>query len=191
MQRARAERSDGFGAERKRLFLAALREGYGVLDACALVGVSNRTAYNHRAADAGFARDWDLARRASTLPLELVAFQRAVDGVEEPVYAYGRFSHMRIHRSDALLARLLVAEMPEKYGRAVGDGIGKRLKRLRQRIEAIEQRLEMAQVRSVLSGNGVKIVKPSSPRRGGRNAGSWRLAAARRRSGIGCIERLP
>src|SRR3954464_11996679 len=109
-------RSDGFGAERRLYFLAALRQGYSVLDACALVGISNRTAYNHRKADPAFARDWALARRATTLPLELAAFARAVDGVQEPVYAYGRLPHVRVRHSDALLARLLAADQPEKYG---------------------------------------------------------------------------
>lgn len=109
-------RHDGFTAERKRLFLAALRCGETVLAACARVGVSNRTAYNHRRRDPGFARDWTLAARMSGLPLELEAFQRAM-GVEEQAYAYGKPSHVRTRRSDALLARLLVAEQPLKYGR--------------------------------------------------------------------------
>ncbi|MBV9929354.1 MAG: hypothetical protein JO013_00195 [Alphaproteobacteria bacterium] len=169
-----------------------MREGYTVLEACALVGISNRTAYNHRAADGVFARDWDLARRATTLPLELVAFQRAVDGVEEPVYAYGRFSHMRVPYSDALLARLLVAEQPGKYGAGGGARrLGKRLKRLAARVEALEQRLGAVQVRGVCSAGGVKVVKPRASGRNGRNAGNWRLAAAWRRAKIGSTGGAP
>src|ERR1044072_3773126 len=41
-------RHDGFDRERKLLFLTALRQGASVLDACFMVGISNRTAYNHR-----------------------------------------------------------------------------------------------------------------------------------------------
>jgi len=188
---ARMTRGDGFGEERKRLFCAALRQGYPVLDACALVGISNRTAYNHRGKDPAFARDWDLARRVSTLPLELVAFQRAVDGVEEPVFAYGRFSHMRVRYSDPLLARLLIADQPEKFGTAGGRRSAKRLKQLARRVEALERRLEASQMRGVRSAEAVKVVKPPAPRRRGRDGGNWRLAAARRRLRIGSDERGP
>jgi len=184
-------RGDGFGEERKRLFCAALREGYSVLDACALVGISNRAAYNHRGKDPGFARDWALARRASTLPLELVAFQRAVDGVAEPVFAYGRFSHMRVRYSDPLLARLLVADQPEKFGPGGGRRAARRLKQLGRRVEALEQRLEASQMRDVRTTQAVKVVKPAAPRRGARNRGNWRLEAARRRSRIGAAGRAP
>jgi hypothetical protein len=181
-------RGDGFGEERKRLFLAALREGMPVLRACALVGISNRTAYNHRSRDPDFARDWKLARRAAKLPLELVAFERAVDGTEEPVYAYGRLSHVRRRRSDALLARLLEGEHPEKYGRTAGAiaaaKMNRRLKRLARRLKALEARIGSEPVRTVRNAGGVNFVnpaaKPSAPRAPRRN---WRLAVARRRSG--------
>lgn len=110
-------RHDGFDEERKTLFLTALRQGASVLDACFLIGISNRTAYNHRKRDPGFAEGWRLARRAHKLPLELVAFQRAVEGVEEQVYRHGKPSHVRTHYSDSLLRLLLAGEQPGKYGR--------------------------------------------------------------------------
>lgn len=114
------ERHDGFSQERKRLFLVALRNGESVLDACALVGVSNRTAYNHRDRDPGFARDWGLAVRMHRAPLELAAFARGVEGIEEPVYRYGKQVGTRRHYSDALLKVLLAGEKPRKYGRRAG-----------------------------------------------------------------------
>ena len=114
------ERHDGFSAERKLLFLALLRDGTSVLDACALAGVSNRTAYNHRHRDPAFARDWGLAVRTYRLPLELAAYQRGVEGIEEPVYAYGKQVGTRRHYSDALLRMLLAGEKPRKYGRRAG-----------------------------------------------------------------------
>ena len=110
-------RHDGFDAERKLLFLTALRQGASVLDACALVGISNRTAYNHRRRDPGFAEAWRLARGAHKLPLELVAWQRAVEGVKEQVWRHGKPSHVRTHYSDSLLRLLLAGEQPGKYGR--------------------------------------------------------------------------
>ena len=113
-------RHDGFSAERKLLFLAALRQGAGVLDACAMVGVSNRTAYNHRKRDPVFARDWGLAARMHRAPLELAAFRRGVEGIEEPVYRYGKQIGTRRRYSDALLKLLLAGEKPRKYGRRAG-----------------------------------------------------------------------
>jgi hypothetical protein len=110
-------RHDGFGEARKLLFLTALRRGASVLEACALIGISNRTAYNHRRRDPGFAERWRLARGAHKLPLELVAWQRAVEGVEEQVYRHGKPSHVRTHYSDSLLRLLLAGEQPGKYGR--------------------------------------------------------------------------
>lgn len=113
-------RHDGFSEERKLLFLMVLRDGASVLDACALTGVSNRTAYNHRDRDPAFARDWGLAVRRHRLPLELVAYERAVEGVEEPVYRYGKQVGTRRLYSDALLKMLLAGEKPRKYGRRAG-----------------------------------------------------------------------
>lgn len=192
-KRAQA-RGDGFDEERKRLFTVGLREGFRVLEACRLVGVSNRTAYNHRRSDPDFARDWALALRMSRLPLELVAFERAVDGVKEPVYAYGRLSHVRVRRSDGLLAALLAAEHPGKYGRSAGaraqGRLQKRIKRLAARIEALEARFEQKEMLTVRNDRAVNLVNPAAsfrapapPRaRGGRKPLGWRLAAARRRS---------
>jgi len=127
-------RHDGFSAERKHLFLVALRRGDSVLAACALVGISARTAYRHRERDPAFARDWDLARRMAKTPLELAAFERGVTGIEEPVYRYGKLSHTSRRLSDAALLKLLAAEQPEKYGRAAG--LGPLLERLENRIDA-------------------------------------------------------
>ena len=190
----RLARCDGFGEERKLLFLAALRHGHSVLAACRLVGVSNRTAYNHRRDDPDFARDWALARRMSILPLELVAFERAVDGLEEPVYAYGKPSHVRVRRSDSLLVALLAAEKPEKFGRGVGaraqGRLAKRLKRLARRVEALEGRLEAE--RSLTARNTETVnfmnrpetlpVRPSRRVRRDRKPAATRLATARRRA---------
>jgi len=120
VQRFVRPRGDGFGAQEKRLFLVAVRKGKSVLASCRLVGISNRTAYNHRERDPEFARHWDLARQMARLPLELVAFERAVVGIAEPVYVHGRLSHTRRRLSDSLLRLLLQGEQPRKYGRAAG-----------------------------------------------------------------------
>lgn len=112
-------RDDGFDGAKKRLFLLALRRGETVSAACELVGISRTTAYNHRERDADFAHFWKLARSMATLPLELVAWERGVVGVEEPVYTYGKYTYSRVRRSDPILRKLLEAEDPDKYGRSV------------------------------------------------------------------------
>jgi hypothetical protein len=127
-------RSDSFSADTKRLFIVALRSGETVLGACALVGISNRTAYNHRNRDPAFARDWRLARQMSRMPLELAAYQRGVIGIEEPIHAYGRRLGTRVRLSDSLLRTLLIAERPKKYGPRAG--IKSERKRAEKRIEA-------------------------------------------------------
>jgi hypothetical protein len=188
-------RGDGFGEERKRMFLLALRSGEGVLAACRAVGISNRTAYNHRRDNPEFARQWALARGMATLPLDLALYERAVEGVEEPVYFYGKLSHVRRRRSDALLGRLLAAEKPAKYGRSASaqaqGKLAKRLKRLSRRLEALEARLEESDLRTVRSGGeAVNFVNHAAPsadapiRRGsrGKSRPGWRLSAARRRA---------
>jgi hypothetical protein len=131
--RAPRLRHDAFCEERKQLFLVSLRRGDSVLTACALVGISNRTAYRHRERDPDFARAWALARRMHRMPLELAAFERGVTGIEEPVYRYGKLSHTRRRLSDAALMKLLAAEQPDKYGRAAG--LGPLVERLERRID--------------------------------------------------------
>lgn len=182
---SRVARGDGFGPGRKQLFLVALRQGRSVLGACRLVGVSNRTAYNHRRNDPKFAEAWELARGLSALPLELEAYRRAVEGEEDVVYAYGRPVGVRMRRSDALLVRLLEREKPELYGRAAGTRaqgkLKKKLARLAARLEALETRLDPSRLRGARDTAAVNFVNPrrASPRL--KSPPNWRLAAARRR----------
>jgi len=201
---AHRQRGDGFSEDKRRLFLVALRTGESVLDACALVGVSNRTAYNHRKRDPPFARGWDLARRCYRLPLELAAYERGVIGIEEPVYAHGRQVRTRKRYSDSLLRTLLAGEQPGKYGRRAGlkadrKWIKKRIDgRIDGRIadataplrEALAKTLAELEALRTLRNSTAEIVNFVNPLRaahppspGGNTRGNWRLAAARRRRG--------
>jgi hypothetical protein len=186
-------RDDGFDEERKALFLFALRQGESVLGACRLVGVSNRTAYNHRRSDPDFARDWRLARGLFALPAELLAYQRAVEGTAEWRWVDGELRPVRLRPSDALLATLVEGEQPEKYGHAARSRTHARLKkkvqRLAGRLEAVEARLEAAELRTVRSPRTVNFMNPgeASPkrRRRGERRSSGRLEAVRRRLASG------
>ena len=89
-----------------------------VRDACRKAGISNTSAYRARdRLGPDFARQWDLAQAMAASSLEALAWERAVTGIEEPVYYYGKFSHMRVRRSDSLFRLLLQASNPKKYGR--------------------------------------------------------------------------
>lgn len=168
-------RHDGFDGERKLLFLTALRQGASVLHACALVGISNRTAYNHRRRDPGFAEAWRLARGVHKLPLELVAYQRAVEGVEEQVWRHGKPSHVRTHYSDSLLRLLLAGEQPGKYGRRaallpdlewltnmVGDCLAGETAPLKAALAAAQD--EIAALKEKLQAPPAQIVNFMNPR---------------------------
>lgn len=197
MAAGKRARNDGFSEERKRLFLVALRQGKSVLAACALVGICNRTAYNHRGSDPAFERDWGLAVRASSIPIELAAFERAL-GLEVPVYRYGKLSHRLTRYSDSLLIALLKAEQPGKYGS--GAGLRAERERLDDRLEAAVEplRADLAEVKAELEAlRTVRTLTPEAvnfmnagappgilsvrPRRRERRGG-WRIEAARRKA---------
>ena len=78
-------------------FLAALEDTHLVTEACKAAGIHRSTAYNRRAHDAEFARQWAEIEEASTEALERIAVRRASEG------------------SDVLLIFLLKARRPEVY----------------------------------------------------------------------------
>ena len=188
-------RGDGFSEERRRLFLLALSDGYSVLAACALVGVSNRTAYNHRERDPVFARQWDTARRVFALPVQLAAYERAL-GIEEPVYVYGRLSHTRTRYSDSLLIKMLDDDKPRLAAREAKRIEWQLEQRLAEALGPLEAALARAEgelaalridrntpaetVNFVNPAAAPDPAAPPSPRRGKKPRPS-RLAAAKRR----------
>jgi len=117
--RGRRERHDAFTVAKKRKFLRALAKTGCVLDACRAVGVGARTVYRHQERDARFAEYCRVAIDMAALPLELTAWQRAVEGVEQP-FACGGQVHVRRRYSDGLLRLLLQAARPTKYGPQLG-----------------------------------------------------------------------
>lgn len=100
-------RFDGWTAARQRNFLAALGETGCIRDACRRVGMSKTSAYRLRRRSDEFAEEWDAALDRAATVLEQVAYERAVIGLEEPVYHYGKLVGMRRRYSDSLL-RLLI-----------------------------------------------------------------------------------
>lgn len=110
-------RHDGFTPAKRKAFLKTLSETGCVRDACRVAGISSTSAYRMRAKLPDFAAQWDSARAMAASEIETLAWQRAVEGIEQPVYAYGKFSHMERKRSGAIFRMILMASNPEKYGR--------------------------------------------------------------------------
>jgi len=132
-------RHDGWTGERQQGFVAALKTAGNVRDACRAVGLSNTSAYRLRRRDRQFAREWDAALAQSATALEAVAYARAVEGVEEPVFHGGQQIGTKRKRSDALLRLLLQGASPEKYGRAGKQPSVQLREEFDARIEEIEQ----------------------------------------------------
>ncbi len=101
--------------EAKQAFLAALRATYSVQHAAAAASIHRATAYRWRAADEAFADAWDQALEGCKDRLEQSLFQRAVDGVEEPVFYKGKQCGSVRRYSDAAAIFLLKGGRPEKY----------------------------------------------------------------------------
>jgi hypothetical protein len=108
--------------ERKAKFVDALVEFGLVTRAAEIAGISRWSAYQHRAKDSDFAAAWDDAREQFCEALEDEARRRAMDGIEEPVYYQGRQVGTQRVYSDKLLALLLRAARPSKYGRRIETG---------------------------------------------------------------------
>ena len=100
-------RHDGWTPDKQAAFLRVLGQSGCVRDACRAIGLSTTSAYRVRRRIPEFARQWELALRRASVSLEAVAWQRAVDGVREPVFHNGEIIGHRIRYSDSLL-RLLI-----------------------------------------------------------------------------------
>lgn len=80
---AAKERSNAFGAKRRRAFLEQLAASCNVRKAAAAAGVCPKTVYARRKSDAAFRSAWREALEAGYARLELILLERA--GAAEPV----------------------------------------------------------------------------------------------------------
>ena len=99
---------------KKERFLKALTETANVSESCRRVGMSRRSAYDLRAADRVFAELWDDATETAVDHLEREAWQRALEGHEEPVFQRGKKVSTVRKYSDRLLIFLLSGNRPER-----------------------------------------------------------------------------
>lgn len=111
-------RHAGWTAERQRNFLEHLSLTGSVGEACALVGVTSRSAYmlRNKAGGESFARAWDSALQLAATRLAAIAFDRALHGRSERFYRDGELVMERKMPSDYLLTWLLSRLDPLQFG---------------------------------------------------------------------------
>ena len=116
----RRPRHDGWTEEKQRRFIEVLADTGLVGLAAREVGMTRASAYRLRRAPyaAAFARAWEVARERAGALIEDIAFERAIEGVEQEVYdGYGELKGSRTVYNDRLLTFLLRHLKPERYSR--------------------------------------------------------------------------
>jgi hypothetical protein len=114
-------RHDGWTAERQRTFIRVLSMVGVVAMAARAVGMSRKSAYELKkraGPGSGFARAWREAQAVGRVNVDLAAFERAVLGVEVPVFHRGRQCGVRRVYDNRLLAAAYRASLRAR------DGIG-------------------------------------------------------------------
>ena len=153
------DRSNGWRPEVQRAFIEALAETGSVKSAARRVNRAEVGAYllrRHPEA-AEFRKAWDIALDIGMRRIEDVAMDRALHGVEVPMYSYGKLIGTRTVYNDRLLMFMLRNRAPERFAGGKPGGLNavdqmqlKRLKRQwRQEWEA-----EQAAARAAASAQG-------------------------------------
>lgn len=115
-------RAMGFSPEKQRLFLKTLRKTGCVMDGCRKARVSSQTAYRARRRLLAFAQAWETALKIAASDIELLAWDRAVEGVEVATIRDGKVVAVTRKPSDAIFRMILMASNPKKYGRMSRGG---------------------------------------------------------------------
>lgn len=153
------ERHDGWTPQRQRAFIEALADTGSVSAACKAVDMSQPGAYYLRRQPGAesFRNAWAAALDLGVQRIEDVAMERALNGVEEPFYAYGELIGTRTRYNDRLLMFMLRNRAPERFGAQIDGGAPKgpnavQLERLKQEWraewEAEQARVTPAEIRA-------------------------------------------
>jgi hypothetical protein len=105
-----------FTAELQELFLEALRKSPNVSAAARACGVSYRAVYSLRKADPSFAEAWDEAIEQAVDAIEGALYERAIEGVDEPVFHKGEVCGVVTRYSDTAAMFLLKGRRRQVYG---------------------------------------------------------------------------
>ena len=116
------ERHDGWTPERQRGFIEALADTGSVEAAARAVNMAERGVYDLRRQPGAesFRAAWEAALQLGVARVEDVVMDRALNGVEEPVYSYGKLVGTRRKYNDRLLMFILRNRAPERF--AAGGG---------------------------------------------------------------------
>lgn len=111
------ERHDGWTPARQRAFIEALADTGSVRAAVNTVGQTTVGAYRLRRQPGAqsFAAAWSAALDLGVQRIEDVAMDRALNGVEVPVYSYGKLVGTRIVHNDRLVMFMLRNRAPERF----------------------------------------------------------------------------
>jgi hypothetical protein len=134
------ERHDGWTPERQQGFIEALADYGSVRAAANSVGLAPEGAYRLRRQPGAeeFAAAWEAALDHGIRRIEDVAMERALNGVEVPVYSYGKLVGTRVVYNDRLLMFMLRNRLPERFSpadnpRALNAVDKMRMERLKKR----------------------------------------------------------
>jgi len=105
-----------FTPSKKRLFLRLYRECGNVTLCARKIGVSKACIYKHIAKSPRFEKLFNEARGEAVDMMEAEAYRRAVRGFKKPVYQKGILVGYETIYDGRLLAILLRANNPEKFG---------------------------------------------------------------------------
>lgn len=162
-------RHDGWTAERQRGFIAALAATGSVDAAARAVDMSERSAYALRREPGAesFREAWRAALDCGVERIEDVVMDRALNGVEEPLYSYGKLVGTRRRYNDRLLMFILRNRAPERFAagqpkgmNAVGKAQLERLKKeWRAEWEAERPQVSSAEIRASIDRKieGIRI----------------------------------
>lgn len=120
--RRQCDRHDGWTPDRQRAFIEALADTGSVKAASKAVDMSERGAYflRRQPGAEGFRAAWETALQLGVQRIEDVVMDRALNGVEEEVFSYGKRVGTRTRYNDSLLMFILRNRAPERF--AAGGG---------------------------------------------------------------------
>ena len=119
------QRHDGWTPERQQLFIEALADYGSVRAAANAVGMTPEGAYHlrrHPDADS-FRKAWEAALDLGVQRIEDVAMDRALNGIEVPVYSYGKLVGTRTIYNDRLLMFMLRNRAPGRFAEGSAKGM--------------------------------------------------------------------
>lgn len=164
-------RHDGWTPARQRAFIGALADTGCVSRAARMVNMAQANCYTLRRSPGAeeFRRAWDAALDCGLAQMKDIAFERAIEGVEQEVYdGFGELKGSRTIYNDRLLTFLLGHLRPERYSRearraraawAYGGGPDEALAQDRPEPQA----LPMPAARAVTLDDALRAMEPVLP----------------------------